>query len=83
VVIRRLRPNLLALSEIVEIPDEMFPSSIGNSYGDIYEAQFEWARDSRQNKVDEEHGGRPFYFEQLMRPFLKSDYTNYKPVEKL
>jgi hypothetical protein len=32
------------------VPDELITSAIGNSYGDIYETQFEWARTSRYNQ---------------------------------
>jgi hypothetical protein len=44
------------------------PSSIGNSYGDIYETQLGLAMDSALNKEDKD--GVPVYFEQLIKPFL-------------
>lgn len=36
-VISSLRPQLIPLAESVYITDNYHPSSIGNSYGDIYE----------------------------------------------
>lgn len=40
---------MVPLTEVAHSSDEFNPSSIGNSYGDIYETQFEWARTSRLN----------------------------------
>jgi len=34
---------MLSLVESFYVPDMQIPSNIGNSYGDIYEAQLEWA----------------------------------------
>lgn len=34
---REIRPLAIPIMESVDLPDEMFPSAIGNSYGDIYE----------------------------------------------
>ena len=48
-VIKKLRPQMLPLAEVPYSTDEFNPSSIGNSYGDIYETQFEWARTSKLN----------------------------------
>merc|ERR1712127_137703 len=45
-----LRPQMLSLVETYYIPNHMIPSTIGNYYGDIYNTQYEWARDSRMNK---------------------------------
>ena len=36
-VIKRVRPYLIPIIESVALPDELLPSNIGNSYGDIYE----------------------------------------------
>jgi hypothetical protein len=36
-LIKDLRPQLIPLAEIQMFPDEVLPSAIGNSYGDIYE----------------------------------------------
>ena len=42
---------MIPLIESWEYPDEILISAIGNSYGDIYETQMEWARNSRLNKT--------------------------------
>ena len=42
-----LRPNMIGLSELV--PAANMPSTIGNEYGDIYECQFETAKNSSLN----------------------------------
>ena len=44
-----IRPQAIPLVELMYIPDEVLCSAIGNSYGDIYETQFEWAKNSRIN----------------------------------
>jgi hypothetical protein len=36
-LIKELRPQLIPLAEVMISPDEILPSAIGNSYGDIYE----------------------------------------------
>jgi hypothetical protein len=36
-VIKKLRPQMIPLVEAFGYPDEVVPSAIGNSYGDIYE----------------------------------------------
>eukprot|EP00347_Sterkiella_histriomuscorum_P006528 403352422 len=46
-----LRPQMIPLVEAAKIPDSTLVSAIGNSYGDIYETQLEWARNSRLNKT--------------------------------
>jgi hypothetical protein len=46
------------------------PSSIGNSFGDIYETQLEWAKTSGMEKLDKD--GVPVYFEELIKPFLQA-----------
>lgn len=68
-VVKRLRPQLLPLSEVFNWKDSVVPSSIGNSYGDILECQFEWAKNSRMQQLDAAEG-RPPYFEELIKPFL-------------
>ena len=45
-------------------------STIGNKYGDIYEAQLEVAKNSRLNT-----GSPPPYFEKLMKPIMKGGYA--------
>jgi hypothetical protein len=64
-----LRPHMLGLVEWFSIGD-VFPSVIGNKYGDIYEAQLEFSQNSRLN----EHQVPPFY-EKYMKPTM----TMYKP----
>ena len=49
-----MRPHLVPIIESVAQSDISMPSSIGNSYGDIYEQQLEWAQSSRLNKLDKE-----------------------------
>lgn len=41
------------------------PSTIGNEFGDIYEMQFETAKNSRLN-----HGVVPSFFETHMKPVM-------------
>jgi len=53
-LIAQMRPHLIPIMESFAVVDEILPSSIGNSYGDIYEQQLEWAKDSRMNKLDKE-----------------------------
>ena len=43
-----LRPDMISLVEL--LPEGALCSTIGNKYGDIYEAQFETAKASRLNK---------------------------------
>jgi hypothetical protein len=47
------------------------PSNIGNSYGDIYEQNLEWAKDSSMNHLDK--GGVPPQWEQYIKPFLHEE----------
>jgi hypothetical protein len=63
----------LPLSEGFMCSDALVPSSIGNTYGDIYELQFEWAKNSRMQQLDSKDG-RPAYFEQLIKPFLTEEH---------
>ena len=45
----KIRPQAIPLIELMGVSDGQIMSAIGNSYGDIYETQFEWARTSRLN----------------------------------
>ena len=45
---------------------EFVPSTIGNEYGDIYEMQFETAKNSAMNKAIV-----PSFFETHMKPVMK------------
>ena len=49
VLLKRIRPQAIPLIEIYNFPDEYLQSAIGNSYGDIYETHFRWAKESRLN----------------------------------
>ncbi|CDW75768.1 acyl-coenzyme a oxidase [Stylonychia lemnae] len=49
-LLKTLRPFMIPIVEAIQIPDVILTSSIGNSYGDIYETQLEWAKSSRLNK---------------------------------
>ena len=73
VTIKKLRPQLVPLAEGFLAPDGLMPSSIGNTYGDIYETQLEWAQNSRMQQIDAKDG-RPPYFEELIKPFLTEDH---------
>ena len=44
-----LKPQALNLAECFEHSDNLLNSCIGNSYGDIYEQQLEWAKASSLN----------------------------------
>ena len=61
----KLRPQMIPLIESWEFPDSVLVSAIGNSYGDIYETQLEWARNSRLNKNPVPNG-----FKEYMEPIL-------------
>lgn len=42
---------MIPLVEAFAYPDSALVSAIGNSYGDIYETQLEWAKASKLNKT--------------------------------
>ena len=42
-ILKKIRPFAVPLIELHDIPDYINISSVGNSYGDIYETYFEWA----------------------------------------
>ena len=52
--------------------DTINPSSIGNSYGDIYESQLEHAQNSRLNNKSDPNN-IPVYFKEYIHPFLHED----------
>lgn len=60
-----LRPQMIPLIEATGFPDELLCSAIGNSYGDIYETQLQWAKDSKYNKEEV-----PAMFETHIKPFM-------------
>ena len=76
ILIKKLRPMLIPLIESVAQPDCLLPSNIGNSYGDIYEQQLEWAQNSSLNKADKD--GVPDTFEKYIKPFLHEDVSVVK-----
>lgn len=62
----KLRPQIVPLAESFYVRDELAPTVIGNSFGDIYELQLEMAKKSRLNKHEV-----PPYFDELIKPILK------------
>lgn len=76
ILIKKLRPMLIPLIESIAQPDCLLPSNIGNSYGDIYEQQLEWAQNSSLNKEDKD--GVPETFEKYIKPFLHEEYPTPK-----
>ena len=67
-ILKILRPQAIPLIELYNLPDFVNVSSIGNSYGDIYETQFEWSQNSRMN--DQKNGSIPKGFENYILPIL-------------
>lgn len=65
--IRDLRPQMVGLAEVWHGTDDWRPSTIGNSYGDIFEWTMEASKNSRLNKHEV-----PPYFNELMRPILRA-----------
>ena len=61
-----IRPQIIPLIESFGVSDSMIVSSIGNSYGDIYETQLEWARNSKLNKNPVAKG-----FKEYIQPILQ------------
>lgn len=49
IMLEKLRPNIISLLDVFNIPDNVLMSAIGNSYGDIYETHLEWAKTSHLN----------------------------------
>lgn len=65
--IGRFRPQMIPTVEAFKAHDGILVSAIGNSYGDIYETQLEWAKNSRLNKRK-----IPPYFEEYIKPILQA-----------
>lgn len=59
-----LRPNMVSIAEL--LPDASIPSTIGNEYGDIYENQYETAKNSRLNT-----GETPEYYHTHIKPLMQ------------
>ena len=60
-----MRPQMIPFIETFPETTGFIPSTIGNSHGDIYELQFETARNSALNKNEV-----PSYFESHMKPVM-------------
>lgn len=71
IMVRKLRPQLIPLVELKAASDLVVPTNIGNSYGDIYETQLEWAKDSSMNHYDKD--GVPPQWEEYIKPFLHDE----------
>ena len=67
-LLKRIRPQAVPLVELSNISDHILTSAIGNSYGDIYETHFEWAKNSKLN-VGEDN--IPPGFHEHMGPILQ------------
>jgi len=63
--LQKIRPQLVPFVESFPKSSQFVPSTIGNEYGDIYEMQFETARNSQLNK-----GIRPSFYETHMKPVM-------------
>ena len=68
-LLEKLRPQAIPLIELISLPDDILQSAIGNSYGDIYETHFEWAKNSRLN--DPANGSIPKGFNEHILPILQ------------
>ena len=64
-LITEMRPQMISFVESFPESNEFMPSTIGNAYGDIYEFQFETARNSKLNT-----GIVPTFFETHMKPVM-------------
>lgn len=70
ILLKKLRPQAIPLIEsAIQLPDEILCSSVGNSYGDIYETAFEWAKTSRYNKPN---GNIPEGWKEYMSPIINA-----------
>lgn len=67
-LLKRLRPQAIPLAELMDLPDHTLTSAIGNSYGDIYETQFEWAKNS---KLNDGKDNIPAHFHTYLGPILQ------------
>ena len=65
--LKLVAPQALNLIESWMISDNMLNSCIGNKYGDIYEQQLQWAKNSRLNRGKEVPG-----FTQYMKKYYTS-----------
>ena len=66
-LLTELRPHMIPIVESTfDNLHFSYLSCIGNKYGDIYESQLEWARQSRLNKKP-----IPDYFHTIIKPIFK------------
>ena len=72
-LIKAMRPHLIPLIEIAPAWQRFNFSTIGNEYGDIYEAQYDFAVNSKLNT-----GKPPRYYETLMKPLMTKVPTQAK-----
>jgi hypothetical protein len=68
--LRKLRPQMVPLSELMISPDTT-PTAIGNYHGDIYEQLFDFAKNSQLNKLSSPPG-----YEKYIRPIILSNGDN-------
>jgi hypothetical protein len=66
-----IRPQAVSIIESIGYKDSWLQSAVGNSYGDIYEAHLEWAKDSRLNHTKLGDAIPDGYMENIM-PILKA-----------
>lgn len=71
-ILLELRPHIIPIVEMcgLEKEDSWLLSTIGNKYGDIYEAQLEVAKKSRLNT-----GKPPPYYEKWMKPLFNGGHA--------
>ena len=67
-MLKKIRPQAIPLIELARVSDNTLCSAIGNSYGDIYETYFEWVKNSRLNKGED---NIPDNFLEIMGPILQ------------
>ena len=68
---KQIRPQALSIIEAAyPLPDMYLQSAIGNSYGDIYETHYEWAKNSKLNTTKAGDAIPDGYIEYIM-PILK------------
>lgn len=68
IMLTLVRPQAIPLVELMNLPDEILQTAIGNYYGDIYETHFKWAKESRLNQTP---GAIPKGFNEHVLPILK------------
>ena len=76
ILVKKIRPQLIPIVESYHVPDEILLSTIGNSYGDIYENKLDVAMNSKFNRDCKD--GVPAIFEDYIKPFISENpkYTN-------